>query len=46
MKFSPLILFPLCSLPDRIELGSGNRVIVKGGHLNKKCQITVPDRYE
>ena len=31
---------------DRIELGSGNRVIVKGGHLNKKYRITVPGHYE
>lgn len=31
---------------SRIDLGSGNRVIVKGGHLNKKFLITVPDSYE
>ncbi len=31
---------------DKINLGSGNRVIVKGGHVNKKYQITVPDNYE
>ena len=31
---------------SRINLGSGNRVIAKGGHLNKKYNITVPDRYE
>lgn len=31
---------------DKIDLGSGNRVIVKGGHLNKKYRITVPESYE
>ena len=31
---------------SRINLGSGNRVIAKGGHLNKKYNITVPGRYE
>ncbi len=31
---------------DRIDLGKGNRMIVKGGKLNKKYQITVPETYE
>lgn len=31
---------------SRIELGSGNRVIVKGGKLDKKYLITVPHGYE
>jgi hypothetical protein len=31
---------------DNIEMGSGNRVIVKGGRLNKKYKITVPEIYE
>lgn len=31
---------------DNINLGSGNRVIVKGGRLNKKYKITVPEMYE
>ena len=29
-----------------IDMGSGNRVIVKGGKLNKKYKITVPETYE
>jgi hypothetical protein len=31
---------------DHIDMGSGNRVIVKGGKLDKKYKITVPDTYE
>ena len=31
---------------SKIELGSGNRVIAKGGKLNKKYLITVPENYE
>jgi len=31
---------------SKIELGSGNRVVVKGGHLNKKYRITIPESYE
>lgn len=31
---------------EDINFGSGNRVIVKGGKLNKKYKITVPDFYE
>ena len=31
---------------DAIDMGSGNRVIVKGGKLNKKYKITVPETYE
>ena len=31
---------------DTIDMGSGNRVIVKGGKLNKKYKITVPETYE
>lgn len=31
---------------SKIELGSGNRVIAKGGKLNKKYLITVPESYE
>lgn len=31
---------------SRIDLGSGNRVIVKGGKLDKKYLITVPESYE
>lgn len=31
---------------DKVDLGSGNRVIFKGGHLNKKYRITVPESYE
>ncbi|KAA8480054.1 hypothetical protein F1649_15625 [Arcticibacter tournemirensis] len=31
---------------ENIDFGSGNRVIVKGGKLNKKYKITVPDFYE
>jgi len=31
---------------DVLDFGSGNRVIVKGGTLNKKYQITVPESYE
>ncbi|VAW97032.1 Ynd [hydrothermal vent metagenome] len=30
---------------DRIDLGSGKRVVVKGGKLNKKYMITVPETY-
>jgi hypothetical protein len=30
----------------KIKLGSGNRMIVKAGHLNKKYQITIPESYE
>ncbi|WP_231460658.1 MULTISPECIES: type IV toxin-antitoxin system AbiEi family antitoxin [unclassified Pedobacter] len=29
-----------------LSFGSGNRVVAKGGHLNKKYQITVPASYE
>jgi hypothetical protein len=31
---------------DNISLGTGNRVLVKGGILNKKYKITVPQEYE
>lgn len=31
---------------DKIELGSGNRMLVKGGKLDKKYKITIPDFYE
>ena len=31
---------------ERISLGSGNRVLVKGGVLNKKYKITLPQEYE
>lgn len=31
---------------ESISLGSGNRVLVKGGVLNKKYKITVPQEYE
>ena len=31
---------------DNIAMGSGNRVIVKGGKLDKKYKITVPETYE
>jgi hypothetical protein len=31
---------------ENISLGSGNRVLVKGGVLNKKYKITVPQDYE
>lgn len=31
---------------ENIDLGSGNRVIAKGGRLDKKYYITVPDFYE
>ena len=31
---------------EGISLGSGNRVLVKGGVLNKKYKITVPQEYE
>lgn len=31
---------------ESISLGSGNRVLVKGGILNKKYKITVPQEYE
>ena len=31
---------------NKIDLGSGNRMLVKGGKLNKKYQITVPSSYE
>ncbi|MGV8963360.1 MAG: type IV toxin-antitoxin system AbiEi family antitoxin domain-containing protein [Candidatus Saccharimonadaceae bacterium] len=31
---------------NNIDLGAGNRVIVKGGRLNKKYKITVPEFYE
>lgn len=30
----------------KIDLGSGNRMLLKGGKLNKKYQITVPSSYE
>lgn len=30
----------------KLDFGSGNRVIVKDGKLNKKYQITVPESYE
>jgi hypothetical protein len=30
---------------EKINLGSGNRVIVKNGVLNKKYNITVPREY-
>lgn len=29
-----------------LDFGSGNRVIVKGGKLDKKYQITIPENYE
>lgn len=31
---------------NKIDLGSGNRMLAKGGKLNKKYQITVPSSYE
>lgn len=31
---------------DKINLGSGNRMLLKGGKLNKKYKITVPKIYE
>ncbi len=31
---------------ESISLGSGNRVLVKGGVLNKKYKITVPQEYQ
>lgn len=31
---------------EKIDLGSGNRMLVKGGKLNKKYHITVPSPYE
>ena len=31
---------------ESISLGIGNRVLVKGGILNKKYKITVPQEYE
>lgn len=31
---------------EKIDLGSGNRVIAKGGRLDKKYRITVPHFYE
>jgi len=31
---------------SKIELGSGNRVVAKGGKLDKKYLITVPENYE
>ncbi|MFC5283148.1 type IV toxin-antitoxin system AbiEi family antitoxin domain-containing protein [Pedobacter alpinus] len=31
---------------DKISMGSGNRMIVKGGKLDKKYLITVPESYE
>lgn len=31
---------------NRISLGTGNRMLVKGGRLNKKYKITVPEIYE
>jgi hypothetical protein len=31
---------------DKIHLGSGNRMLLKGGKLNKKYKITVPEIYE
>lgn len=31
---------------EKIDQGSGKRVIVKNGVLDKKCKITVPKRYE
>ena len=31
---------------EKIDLGSGKRVIVKNGVLDKKYKITVPRRYE
>jgi hypothetical protein len=37
--------FKKLNLED-ISLGSGNRVLVKGGVLNKKYKITVPQEYE
>jgi len=30
---------------ELVNLGSGKRVIVKGGKLNKKYMITVPENY-
>jgi hypothetical protein len=32
--------------PEMIKMGSGNRMLVKGGKLNKKYRITVPSAYE
>jgi hypothetical protein len=31
---------------DKIDLGSGNRMLFKGGRLDKKYKITVPRQYE
>ncbi len=31
---------------NKINLGSGNRMLLKGGKLNKKYKITVPEIYE
>ena len=31
---------------DKIDLGSGKRMVVKDGHLNKKYNITVPRKSE
>ena len=31
---------------EKIDLGSGKRVIVKNGVLDKKYKITVPSQYE
>ncbi len=31
---------------DQLDLGSGNRVIVKGGKLDKQYLITVPERFD
>jgi|ERR1035438_8460067 hypothetical protein len=31
---------------NRIDLGSGNRMLFKGGKLDKKYKITVPEQYE
>jgi len=31
---------------DKINLGSGNRMLLKGGRLNRKYKITVPETYE
>lgn len=32
--------------PDKIDLGSGNRVLVKGGVLDKKYHVTVPRNWQ
>lgn len=46
--FAERLNYPWLNRIDRtkIELGSGNRVIVKGGKLDKKYLITIPEQYE